>query len=186
VLSGAARLLSVGADVGSAFSSVASVALWALTAAIPLGVLSRMFGGTWETAASVVVVAVATIDLVVIWLQQLSRSSAGHPNLKYPLRWLTWDAALLIVLFGFAYTGISNSEPKETRLALADGIYLSAITITTTGYGDVLPPRAARPLAMLEALLGYALLGTWVATLFQRVTTGARKEDDSNGDGASS
>lgn len=52
---------------------------------------------------------------------------------------------------------------------LSDFMYFSAITITTVGYGDILPGNTmTRIVVMVEAMLGVVLIGTFVSSLFWR------------------
>ena len=47
------------------------------------------------------------------------------------------------------------TEGAGRREGSADWVYFSFVTLTTVGYGDITPvARAARSLAMLEALVG--------------------------------
>lgn len=50
---------------------------------------------------------------------------------------------------------------------LSDFLYFSAVTITTLGYGDILPNNTyIRRLVMAETFLGVILVGTFVSSLF--------------------
>lgn len=46
---------------------------------------------------------------------------------------------------------------------LQDGLYFSATTLLSVGYGDVIPVGAGRWIAVVEALLGYIMPATFVA-----------------------
>lgn len=74
-----------------------------------------------------------------------------------------------------AHTG-SHLRPEFVRsgtiesLSLGDGLYFSAVTLTTLGYGDIVPAPSswtAKGLVVAEAMLGYVLLGMFVAILLQ-------------------
>lgn len=53
-----------------------------------------------------------------------------------------------------------------TNLGLNDFIYFSYVTLTTLGYGDILPVRSlARSLAVLEAIVGALYLAITIARL---------------------
>lgn len=53
------------------------------------------------------------------------------------------------------------------KYSLVDFLYFSAVTITTVGYGDILPNSTrVRSLVMAEALLGIVCIGAFVSSLF--------------------
>ena len=68
---------------------------------------------------------------------------------------------MLGVMWAFVYAMLNTLLPNaftegagRTR-GIADWVYFSFVTLTTVGYGDIVPiARAARSLAMLEALVG--------------------------------
>ncbi len=78
---------------------------------------------------------------------------------------------LLGIAWGTAYQLVLVLRPGALQCAsgpasLDDAMWLSFVTITTTGYGDVLPvARAARSLAALEALVGVLYPGILIARL---------------------
>jgi hypothetical protein len=67
---------------------------------------------------------------------------------------------LLAVIWGNAYQLVLVLRPEAIRssagpASLDEAMWMSFVTLTTTGYGDVLPASAlARSLATLEALVG--------------------------------
>lgn len=75
-------------------------------------------------------------------------------------------------LWGYAYFILNTLEPNSlsanTTLAkeLSDYIYFSFITLTSTGYGDILPiTQKARGLAILEAITGQLYLAIMISRL---------------------
>jgi hypothetical protein len=79
---------------------------------------------------------------------------------------------LLGVLWAHAYALVAHLRPAafSGAVSAADGhrafLYFSFVTLTTVGYGDVLPVHAAaRSLAMLEAVAGPLYLAILVARL---------------------
>ena len=55
----------------------------------------------------------------------------------------------------------------DYKFPLIDFLYFSAVTITTTGFGDILPNSTeVRALVMIESLLGVILPGMFVSALF--------------------
>lgn len=73
---------------------------------------------------------------------------------------LRWGACtgFLVLAFAWAYTRVGiDWGPHATGNS---PLYLSVVTMTTLGYGDVLPvTSAARWLAMLQVVTGYVMLG---------------------------
>ncbi len=73
------------------------------------------------------------------------------------LRWGLWTVCLAAV-FGVIYTFV-ELDPGAHETALTP-LYYSIVTLTTLGYGDVLPASgAAQAVAMVEVILGYVMLG---------------------------
>ncbi len=71
------------------------------------------------------------------------------------LRWCLFIVALVLIfswLYAFVEIGGSNSWVSR--------LYYSVVTLTTLGYGDIVPlSPAARLLAMIEVTAGYVMLG---------------------------
>ncbi|MBS4198452.1 two pore domain potassium channel family protein [Bacillus sp. FJAT-49732] len=57
-------------------------------------------------------------------------------------------------------------QEKEWNEKLTTSLYLSAITLFSVGYGDVVPVGVGRLLVMLEALLGYTIPAAFVVRSF--------------------
>jgi hypothetical protein len=78
---------------------------------------------------------------------------------------------MLGMAFGFAYRCLAAFLPgpfygDAGDGTLADSLFYSFVTLTTTGYGDLVPVSAAgRSIAVLEALLGQLFLVTAVAKI---------------------
>ena len=73
------------------------------------------------------------------------------------LRWGLWTI-VLAGLFAGLYTQV-RIDYGEHETALSP-IYFSVVTLTTLGYGDVLPASAAaQVVAMIEVGIGYVMLG---------------------------
>ena len=77
---------------------------------------------------------------------------------------------LLGILFALIYSDMSQSSPgcfkMEGNSEFSDFIYFSIVTLSTLGYGDILPISAqARALVSLEVLLGQFYLAVVVARL---------------------
>jgi hypothetical protein len=83
---------------------------------------------------------------------------------------------LLGVLWGLAYAAMSAVDPAAFRSAdvtraldVDDCLYFSFVTLTTTGYGDIVPAdRLVRTLAYLEGAAGQLYAAILVALLVSR------------------
>ena len=73
------------------------------------------------------------------------------------LRWALWTVLMAAVFsVAFRFVAIDYGD-HETGLS---PLYYSVVTLTTLGYGDVLPAStAAQILAMAEVVIGYVMLG---------------------------
>jgi hypothetical protein len=81
----------------------------------------------------------------------------------YILFALTWAGAYATVAYCYpgAFRGVAEGHRVEAEL-----LYYSLVTLTTVGYGDITPfHRAARALAMLEALVGQLYPAILIARL---------------------
>ena len=100
---------------------------------------------------------------------------------------------LLGILFAFTYSIVDTLEPGSFKsAAFEEGaafmkftqasfypLYFSLVTLTTLGYGDVVPvSRAASMLAVLEAMTGQIYLAVLVARLVGLQVAQSRQEDD--------
>jgi hypothetical protein len=79
---------------------------------------------------------------------------------------------LLGLAWAFVYFFVESALPgsfqfsPNTSAAKADFLYYSFVTMTTVGYGDMLPvSNAARSLAILEAVMGQLYLAVTIARL---------------------
>lgn len=87
-------------------------------------------------------------------------------------RWGLWTV-LIAILYGGAYGFVDvDFGSNETFLS---PLYFSVVTITSLGYGDVLPTSpAAQLLAMSESTLGFCLLGGLITIFSNKI---ARRAD---------
>lgn len=79
---------------------------------------------------------------------------------------------MLLDLKGYVIL-LDNGEPLKGSflMKLHTTIYFSGITIFSVGYGDIAPLGFARIIAVLEALIGYAIPAAFVVRTFR---TGSR------------
>ena len=112
------------------------------------------------------------------------RTRSRYHAVLYWLWWITSDCgrsllrwslfiALVAVIFAIAYTRVViDYGAHQTSFS---PLYYSVVTMTTLGYGDVIPASiAAQVLATVQALLGYVGLGGLLSILANKL---ARRAD---------
>lgn len=81
-------------------------------------------------------------------------------------------AASVLAVFAFIYAifpwQFQIDSTLVTGLSFLDSLYLSCVTFTTVGYGDVAPAGAVRFFAMTEALLGVVIASSLAVTIARR------------------
>ena len=88
-----------------------------------------------------------------------------------PLRVLL-SAAVVVVGYAGVYWAINGIVRPGVPSAPTDfltAIYFSGITFTTVGYGDFVPAPHARMIALSEGVIGFAVIGFFVAILANRL-----------------
>jgi tetratricopeptide (TPR) repeat protein len=80
-------------------------------------------------------------------------------------------AVLTVLAFAVAFWACGGVTAPDGRPAatFADAVYLSGVTFTTVGFGDVLPAPHARPLALAEGAVGLFVTGFFVVVLANRL-----------------
>jgi len=83
--------------------------------------------------------------------------------------------------FAFASAGTLDSAPffaQQSHATVADYLYFSFVTLTTTGYGDLTAAHGlGRAMAVLEALIGQLYLVTVIALLVSNIGRRGRVRD---------
>jgi hypothetical protein len=136
-----------------------------LTLAVDVASWLRPVPQVWVDATSLL----SLVLFVVLVLWQTLRAG---PVTLHRIQGAVAAYLLLGVIWAYAYSILSLLRPGAFSGAVhaADGprawLYYSFVTLTTVGYGDVLPVHpAARSLAMLEAVVGPLYLAILVARL---------------------
>lgn len=126
------------------------------------------------------IILVATWFFLAVFLGFVSVALFSYLGLPGPVtRGRIYGLVNLYILLGLFYFAIFNFietvQPgsfRETGLPASDGIsrhsllYLSLVTLTTLGYGDILPvSQPARTMAALEAATGVLYIAITVARL---------------------
>jgi voltage-gated potassium channel len=101
---------------------------------------------------------------------------------------LLWTMAYMLVGRLIPGAFAFSAEPGATRsMNASNALYYSFVTLTTMGYGDILPvSRAARMLAILEATTGVLYMSVLIARLVGMYSTVTPIQDKSDTDRSSS
>ena len=118
------------------------------------------------------ILATNILSLLVFLVVVLTLTLRAGPVTFHRIQGAVAAYLLLGLLWGHAYALVASLAPAafSGTLRAADGprafYYFSFVTLTTVGYGDILPVHpVARSLAMLEALTGPLYLAILVARL---------------------
>lgn len=90
----------------------------------------------------------------------------------YPL--LIVYFAALIMIFARIYSEFGMLDGGKSTSDYSTGVYLSVITLTNLGSGEVVPSPASRFAAVTEALIGYAALAFSTGLVFTTIQRGHR------------
>jgi hypothetical protein len=156
-----------------------------LVVALVARLADRYDDTTWLTHAADVVSALFTLLVILFLLDYVVRA----PRVTQNTLLAAICAYILVgVLFGFVFLLVYRVQPRafdldpllgppETQLR-----YFSMITLTTVGYGDILPKTPeSRALAALEALIAQLYLAAIVARLVGIQVANAARPQDATG-----
>ena len=115
-----------------------------------------------------------TEEWVDYWIIRVEGGMPGLPShllfpysrsgLNQEVLWLPMSRALTMQIKGFRWATLGF--PSEVRGSFVRMLYLSAVTITTLGYGDIVPlTTRARLLVTAEAVLGIIVIGLFLNSL---------------------
>ena len=129
--------------------------------------------GSWVVpVAEPLVVGTNALSLLLFLVVVLGQTLRAGPVTIHRIQGAVAAYLLLGILWAYAYALVAHLRPGAFSgpVSPADGprafFYFSFVTLTTVGYGDVLPVHpAARSLAMLEAVTGPLYLAILVSRL---------------------
>jgi hypothetical protein len=143
-------------------------AIWLSALTILLAALAAASGGrTWLNFASVVQISLLTIAMGAVLRRVVSTAEVGSRTILGALSVYT----VLGILFTFLYGTVERIQGGAffegvVHPAGSDFLFFSYTTLTTTGYGNLVPGgQPGRMLAGLEMMIGQIFLVTLVAGL---------------------
>jgi len=143
-----------------------------------LNVLLQSAMASWTSKIMIVLFlgyAVVTILFYLARQKEVTADMVMAGASEYMLIGVLW--ALLYALIETVYPGSFSFAGAKDRSGF---LYFSFVTLTTTGYGDLLPVSVqARSLAILETITGQLFIAITVARLVSLYTvSGNKKKDD--------
>ena len=85
---------------------------------------------------------------------------------------LAWIFFAVVFIFAIVYNlltpfsqGLVNNADPHGRITLGVACYFSVVTVSTLGYGDILPQGISRILACSEVIFGLGMMGVIIAKL---------------------
>ena len=151
-------------------TTVAAFIAVVLTGGAWIGLVARIAG---QRPGMAVAIVGALFCLAFLWLLvQRLRALLAHPDRRLlEVLLLAGNFAILVPVFAWVHSQIgivdmSGPGPRPTN-DFGDALYFSVVTITTLGYGDFIPLGPGRPIAAMQGLIGYLILGILVSTGFQ-------------------
>jgi ion channel len=172
------RLLGAAAFVSGVYAVSDRRAQWvaALALAIPAGVLNTIFAFRPDPRIAVPTL-IFTILFLVFTLVSLLRAVVGSERVTsdtiygalsvYLLTAIAWAAAyLLLVTVQPGAIVMDVARHPNHRMDWFDCVFYSFVTLTSLGYGDIVPMSAqARSLSILEAVSGIMYVAVLIARL---------------------
>jgi hypothetical protein len=126
------------------------------------------------TETSIAAFTCITLCLLVIFSLGANIAISPDWSRSYPL--LIVYFAALIMIFGRMYSAFGMLDEGKATSDYSTGVYLSVITLTNLGSGDVVPSSAGRFVVVTEALIGYAALAFSTALVFTTIQRGMRSQ----------
>jgi voltage-gated potassium channel len=180
-----------------------TAALWLLpvvgVAAVTFGVPSFASSAVAVDAAflgamaAVAVLVAATAQQVAIFLldagQLFEEFFQRIERLVLPVYAFLTFYSLIVVAFAAIYKIVDTAVPgphfrmlgEDRAVSFADAFYFSVVTLSTVGYGDILPvSQAVRLIAVVEVVFGVTLLLVGLSEImsYSREVQARRRSDD--------
>lgn len=128
--------------------------------ALLIGYFAAPIGESGSQIVTRSALALLVLAIVVV-MQALAVTRSQTPGVR-ALEALTVSASLLLVVSAAIYLGISADDPGafSEPLGHVDALYLSMMTMTTVGFGDIgTVSEGARIAVMVQMLCNFVVLG---------------------------
>jgi hypothetical protein len=174
-------ILAAVAAVGRSSWSFVAVLVLAIPAAI-----FRWLSVDWQESSFLEVSFRLHAGVYLIAIGLLLRYVFDREVMNADRLWGAAAAYLMIGIFwSFIYAIIDHANPRSfsvrgdiVLLDFSDLIYFSMSTVTTTGFGDIVPiERAARSAAVVEAIIGQLFIAILIAKLVGVYPPGLRRTE---------
>jgi hypothetical protein len=163
---------------------------WRLLMAAALVVVAVFLAGWMVPVAEPVIQVAELASLILLLFVVLGQTFRQGPVTLHRILGGISAYLLLGVMWAGAYALVETLHPGSFSRAVdvAGGhrgwVYFSFMTLTTVGYGDILPVHpAARSLAMLEAVTGPLYIAILLARLVSLAVTPGKASDTRGGPG---
>jgi Ion channel len=186
------RLLGVSAFLACVYAVSEKRAQWitALALALPAGILNAIYALKPSPGVAVPTLMCSLLFLV-FTLAFLLRAVVKAENVTHDTIYGAISVYLLMaVVWGAAYMLLETVQPSAFSMDIArhgnrgmdwsDCVFYSFVTLTTIGYGDIVPMTAqARSLSILEAVSGTLYVAVLIARFVgvYAATTSERRAD---------
>jgi Ion channel len=144
------------------------IAIYLSAVGVVLALIAAISGDTvWLSLGAIVQVGLLTAAMVAVLIRVVSTAEVGARTILGAISVYT----VLGLLFAFGYEAIGRIQSSpffegHPQIHHGDYLFFSYTTLTTTGYGDLVPGgEPGRMIAGLEMLIGQIFLVTLVAGL---------------------
>lgn len=151
-----------------------------------VGLVSVIPAGTPRTVVVVALGAAFAATFVGLLLSRVRKILKGTSSIWVHGAMVMLELALMLAGFAAMYRELGIMDTTQPGSPVVHDFwrsaYLSVITFTTVGYGDMYPTGLGRALAALQGLTGYIVLGTLASTASSLVSphspAGPLEEDE--------